>query len=66
VLMGEGAAWWWAVLDLTVDDNPLGFRLVFVVRDSEVVVCEHLIFMKRRRQKKVGEMQRLLAGGARI
>jgi len=43
------------MLDLTVDDNLLGFRLVFVERDSEVVVGEHLIFVQKRRQKKVGE-----------
>jgi len=55
VLVREGAAWWWAMLDLTVDDNLLGFRLVFVERDSEVVVGEHLIFVQKRRQKKVGE-----------
>jgi len=41
--MGEGAAWWWAVLDLVVDDDLLGFWLVFVARGSEVVVCEHLV-----------------------
>lgn len=55
MLVREGAAWWWAMLDLTVDDNLLGFRLVFVERDSEVVVGEHLIFVQKRRQKKVGE-----------
>jgi len=41
--MREGAAWWWAVLDLIVDDNLLGFWLVFVARRSEVIVCKHLV-----------------------
>lgn len=62
MLVRESAAWWWTVLDLVCDDGLLGLLGWLVAWDGKVIVCEHLVFMKRRRQKRLGNCRGYLLG----